>query len=345
MLYLTWVIVLKNLFGYTIDDLSQYFVENQFKRFNATQVFEWLYQKKANHFHEMSNLNIVLRDHLSRVFDISSLPIETKQISSDGTIKYLFRLQDGFLIETVLMSHEYGYSLCVTSQVGCNMGCSFCASGLKQKTRNLETAELVLQVVSVERDLDLKISHLVVMGIGEPLDNYENVMDFIRIVNHAKGLAIGQRHITVSTCGIVPKIYAFAKEPIRVNLAVSLHAPNDELRTKIMKINKKYPLSQIMEALHFYFEQTSRRITFEYILLNGVNDSIQHADELSDLIRGMNAYVNLIPYNPVSEFVYQSTNPIKASQFYDRLMKRGIQVTLRREQGKDIDAACGQLRM
>lgn len=336
---------MNNLYGFTLDALSEYFVQNQFKKFNATQVFEWIYQKKVQSFEQMSNLNKELRDHLSREFSLSSLPIQFKQVSTDGTIKYLFALEDGYLIESVLMRHEYGLSLCVTSQVGCNMGCSFCASGLKKKTRNLEAFELVTQVLGVERDIDQKITHIVVMGIGEPFDNYDHVMNFVRIINHAKGLAIGQRHITISTCGIVPRIYDFAKEPIRPNLAVSLHAPNDELRTQIMKINKRYPLKEIIDALKVYFEQTSRRITFEYILLHGVNDTVELADELSDLIRGLNAYVNLIPYNPVVEFAYQATDPKRASQFYDRLMKRGIAVTLRREQGKDIDAACGQLRM
>lgn len=336
---------MNNLYGFTLDALSEYFVRNQFKKFNATQVLEWIYQKKVQSFELMSNLNKELRDHLSREFSLSSLPIQFKQVSTDGTIKYLFALEDGYLIESVLMRHEYGLSLCVTSQVGCNMGCSFCASGLKKKTRNLEAFELVTQVLGVERDIDQKITHIVVMGIGEPFDNYDHVMNFVRIINHAKGLAIGQRHITISTCGIVPRIYDFAKEPIRPNLAVSLHAPNDELRTQIMKINKRYPLKEIIDALKVYFEQTSRRITFEYILLHGVNDTVELADELSDLIRGLNAYVNLIPYNPVVEFAYQATDPKRASQFYDRLMKRGIAVTLRREQGKDIDAACGQLRM
>jgi 23S rRNA (adenine2503-C2)-methyltransferase len=336
---------LLNLYGLTIDQLSDYLVKNQFKKFNATQVYEWLYQKKVSDPLQMSNLNKELRDFLSREFSVTLLEVATKQTSSDGTIKYLFKLEDGYLIETVLMRHEYGLSLCVTSQVGCNMGCSFCASGLKYKTRDLTAAELVMQILCVEADIDQKITHIVVMGIGEPFDNYNNVMDFVRIVNHSKGLAIGQRHITISTCGIVPNIYKFADEPIRPNLAVSLHAPNDELRTKLMKINKRYPIKDIMEALKVYFEKTSRRITFEYILLHEVNDSVEQADELSDLIRGLNAYVNLIPYNPVSEFSYQSTDSNRASRFYDRLMKRGINVTLRREQGKDIDAACGQLRM
>jgi len=336
---------LTNLHGLTVPVLEQTLVGAGFKKFNATQVYEWTYQQRAEDFAAMSNLSKDLRDFLSRGFSIPKLEVAFKQQSSDGTVKYLFKLEDGYLIETVLMRHEYGLSLCVTSQVGCNMGCSFCASGLMKKTRDITSAELVEQVLGVEGDIGQRISHLVVMGIGEPFDNYLNVMDFIRIVNHAKGLAIGARHITVSTSGLVPKIYQFADEPIRVNLAVSLHAPNDELRTKLMKVNKAYPIADLIQALKVYFAKTSRRITFEYILLSHVNDSIELADELSDLIRGLNAYVNLIPYNPVREFAYEPTDMARASQFYDRLMKRGIAVTLRREQGKDIDAACGQLRM
>lgn len=334
-----------NLHGLTVPVLEQTLVGAGFKKFNATQVYEWTYQQRAEDFASMSNLSKDLRDFLSRGFSIPKLEVAFKQQSSDGTVKYLFKLEDGYLIETVLMRHEYGLSLCVTSQVGCNMGCSFCASGLMKKTRDITAAELVEQVLNVETDIGQRISHLVVMGIGEPFDNYQNVMDFIRIVNHAKGLAIGARHITVSTSGLVPKIYQFAEEPIRVNLAVSLHAPNDALRTKLMKVNKAYPIAELIESLKVYFAKTSRRITFEYILLSHVNDSIELADELSDLIRGLNAYVNLIPYNPVREFAYEPTDMARASQFYDRLMKRGIAVTLRREQGKDIDAACGQLRM
>jgi 23S rRNA (adenine2503-C2)-methyltransferase len=336
---------LTNLHGLTVPALEQHLLGAGFKKFNATQVYEWTYQKRAKDFESMSNLSKDLRDYLSRGFSVPKLEVAFKQQSSDGTVKYLFKLEDGYLIETVLMRHEYGLSLCVTSQVGCNMGCSFCASGLRKKSRDITAAELVEQVLGVEQDIDQRISHLVVMGIGEPFDNYENVMDFIRIVNHAKGLAIGARHITVSTSGLVPKILQFADEPIRVNLAVSLHAPNDELRTKLMKINKAYPIDELLDALKRYFAKTSRRITFEYILLSNVNDSIELADQLSDKIRGLNAYVNLIPYNPVKEFAYEPTDMARASKFYDRLMKRGIAVTLRREQGKDIDAACGQLRM
>jgi 23S rRNA (adenine2503-C2)-methyltransferase len=243
------------------------------------------------------------------------------------------------------MIQDYGMSLCVSSQVGCNMGCSFCASGLKKKQRDLTSGEMVAQILTAEDVALTKITHVVVMGTGEPFDNYDNVIRFIRIINETKGLAIGQRHITVSTSGIVPKILQYADEPIRSNLAISLHAPNDELRTRLMKINKSYPLAEIIQACRIYFEKTSRRVTFEYLLIKGVNDTLELADELSDLIRGLNAYVNLIPYNPVHEFTYERTDMNRAMTFLDRLMKRGIAATLRKEQGGDIDAACGQLRL
>jgi 23S rRNA (adenine2503-C2)-methyltransferase len=339
------VIILINFYDLTIDDLAAHLVASGFKKFNATQIFEWVYAKSVFDFNQMTNIGKELKAYMSENFSLLDLTLKTKQQSQDGTQKFLFELSDGFSIESVLMLQDYGVSLCVTSQVGCNMGCSFCASGLKYKNRNLSVGELVMQVISSEKLSGQKITHIVVMGTGEPFDNYDNVIKFIKIVNDPKGLQIGQRHMTVSTCGIVPKIYDYADEPIRSNLAISLHAPNDELRTKIMKINKKYPLEDIIEACKVYFEKTSRRITFEYILLSGVNDSIELADQLSDLIRGLNAYVNLIPYNYVKEFGYERTDMKRAMMFYDRLIKRGINAILRKEQGGDIDAACGQLRM
>lgn len=335
----------RHLFDYTLPALEDALVEDGYKKFNATQLYGWMYQKRELDFNQMTNLSKGLREYLEENYDTTLLLENFRQVSSDGTTKFLFELQDGFLIETVLMNHDYGLSLCVTSQVGCNMGCTFCASGLKKKTRNIETFELVSQIVSVEHLLGVKITHIVVMGTGEPFDNYDNVIRFIKIINDNKGLEIGQRHITVSTCGIVPRIYDYANEPIRSNLAISLHAPNDELRSKLMPINKRYPLAEIIKACEVYFEKTSRRVTFEYILLKDENDSIAQADQLSDLLRGLNAYVNLIPYNPVQEFSHQKTDMKRAMAFYDRLVKRGIVATLRKEQGSDIDAACGQLRM
>jgi len=292
----------------------------------------------------MTNISKSLREELKQIMEIKNLEVHSVQKSSDGTIKFLFKLEDGSLIETVLMTYNYGKSVCVTSQVGCNMGCNFCASGLIKKARDLEVFELVSQITTVEKYLGVRISHVVVMGTGEPFDNYNNVMDFIRIINYKHGLQIGSRHITVSTCGIIPKIYEYAKETIRTNLAISLHASNDKLRNSIMPINKSYPLKDLIKACKDYYEITKRRITFEYILLKDVNDSVEQANELSDLIRGINAYVNLISYNPVKEFQYEKTDNSRASRFYSQLIKRGINATLRREQGSDIDAACGQLR-
>jgi len=333
-----------DIYGLSVDDLASRLMAAGFKKFNAVQIYEWLYQKKVSSFDEMTNLGKDLRAHLLVEYAIDPLFVLREQTASDGTRKYLFSMADGLSVETVLMMQDYGMSLCVSSQIGCSMGCSFCASGLKAKQRDLSVGELVNQVMSVERLAGITVTHVVVMGTGEPFDNYDSVIGFIRIINHSKGLAIGQRHITVSTCGIVPKILQYAEAPIRSNLAISLHAANDELRTKIMKINKRYPLAEVIDACRIYFEKTSRRITFEYVLLAGVNDAVEQADELSNLIRGLNAYVNLIPYNRVTEFMYERTDMDRAMKFYDRLVKRGINAVLRKEQGGDIDAACGQLR-
>jgi len=335
----------KQLMNYTLSGLKNEIEALGQKKFVADQLFDWIYVKRELDPSKMTNLSKSMQIFLSENFEWHLLDEIFRQVSADSTTKFLFRLRDGFAIETVLMNQDYGLSLCVTSQVGCNMGCTFCASGLKKKNRNLEVHELVSQIVTVEHLLGVKITHVVVMGTGEPFDNYDNVIQFIRVINENKGLAIGQRHITVSTCGIVPRILQYAEEPIRSNLAISLHAPNDELRSKLMPINKAYPLTQIIAACETYFEKTSRRITFEYILLQGENDTLEHADQLSDLLRGLNAYVNLIPYNEVKEFSHHKTEISRAQAFFDRLTKRGILATLRREQGGDIDAACGQLRM
>jgi len=334
-----------DIYGFTVEALADRLVLAGFKKFNATQVFEWIYQKKVASFAEMTNLPKELRAHLELEYAMAPLAIKREQTASDGTRKFLFVLDDCLAVETVLMMQDYGMSVCVSSQVGCSMGCSFCASGLQAKVRDLTAGELVSQIVMVERLAGISVTHIVVMGTGEPFDNYPNVIEFIKIVNHPKGLAIGQRHITVSTCGIVPKILQYADEPIRSNLAISLHASNDELRSRIMKINRAYPMKDVIEACRVYFEKTGRRVTFEYILLSGVNDAVEQADELSDRIRGLNAYVNLIPYNHVKEFQYARTDMERAMKFYDRLVKRGINAVLRKEQGGDIDAACGQLRM
>ncbi|AMC92813.1 23S rRNA (adenine(2503)-C2)-methyltransferase [Erysipelothrix larvae] len=338
---------MNSLLNYDYDEMISFMESNNEKPYRAKQVFEWLYRKRVDSIDAMTNLSKDLRQRLKESTYVDSLEMVTKQESSDGTIKFLFRCADGALIETVLMVSDYGYSVCVTSQVGCNMGCKFCASGLLKKERNLSAAEMVTQVLYVQREIDARekrVSHIVVMGIGEPMDNYDNVMRFIRTVNHDLGLGIGARHITVSTCGVVPMIKKFAQEKTQVNLAISLHAPNNELRSEIMPINQRFPIEKLMESLHYYLDLNHRRLTFEYILLDGVNDQVEHALQLSKLIKGMNAYVNLIPYNPVSEHGYKRTPMNQAMDFLDVLMKHGIQATIRQEKGTNIDAACGQLR-
>ncbi len=335
---------MRNFYDLTITELQDHLVQKGYKAYNADQIYKWVYEQKVFDFEQMSNISKNLRMDLSHWFQIKDLEIDSVQESSDGTVKYLFKLEDGSLIETVLMTNDYGMSVCVTSQVGCNMGCSFCASGLIKKARDLEIFELVSQITSVENHKNIRITHVVVMGTGEPFDNYDNVMEFIRVINYKNGLQIGSRHITVSTCGIVPKIYQYAKETIKTNLAISLHAANNELRNQLMPINKAYPIEEVLKACNHYFDMTGRRITFEYILLQGVNDSKEQADELSDLLRGINCYVNLIPYNPVLEFKYKKTDQNRANEFHAQLLRRGINAILRREQGSDIDAACGQLR-
>ncbi|MFP4286882.1 MAG: 23S rRNA (adenine(2503)-C(2))-methyltransferase RlmN [Candidatus Izemoplasmataceae bacterium] len=335
---------MKNIYNETISSLEETLKQNGFKAFAAKQIFEWIYKKKVLDFFEMSNLHKDLRTFLSSHYKVESLSLFSKQVAKDGTKKYLFSLSDKHLIESVLMVYEYGYSLCVTTQVGCNIGCSFCASGLQKRIRNLTIAEMVMQILEVEKDNDIKISHVVIMGTGEPFDNFEHVMGFIDVINHAHGLEIGARHITVSTSGIVPKIYAFADMKRQVNLAVSLHAPNNTIRSSIMKINDVYPIHKLIDSVKYYIDKTNRRVTFEYILLDGINDSVDHANQLSDLLRGLNCYVNLIRYNAVDEFSYKASQKDNAQKFYEQLKKRKIQATLRRELGSDIDAACGQLR-
>ena len=335
---------MNHIYNYTIDDFKSYLLSKGEKPFRSTQLIEWLYRHKINSFNEISNMKKSFIETLKQDFVIDRLELVLKQESSDGTIKFLFRLADGNLIETVLMTHDYGYSVCVTTQVGCNMGCEFCASGMKKKLRNLETFEIVLQILMVEELTDLKVSHVVVMGIGEPFDNYVNVTKFLEIINYPLGLEIGARHITVSTCGLVEKIYEYSDFPLQVNLAISLHASNNEVRNQIMPINKAYPIPQLVEAIKYYIEKTNRRVTIEYILLKDLNDTIKHANELADLLHGLNVYINLIPYNEVKEKPFKRSTKESMHNFFDQLKKRRLNVTLRKEQGSDIDAACGQLR-
>ena len=332
-----------NIYDYTIKQLEDYFISKGEKKFKAVQVFEWLYQKRVKSFEEMTNIKKEVISYLKKDFKINSLEILTKQEDVD-VIKYLFKLEDNNKIEAVLMKHDYGNSLCVSSQVGCNMGCKFCESGRLKKVRNLNTSEMVLQLLKIEEDLNIRISHLVLMGIGEPFDNYENVIKFIDIINTPKGIALGSRHITVSTCGIIPKIKEFIKDGKQVNLAISLHASNDKLRNQLMPISKVYKLDDLMKTIKEYIKQTNRRVTFEYILLKGVNDKYENAVELARLLKGMNCYVNLIPYNETSHIEFKKSDQNTILKFYDTLKKNNIGVTIRREFGKKVSAACGQLR-
>ncbi|CAM4031678.1 23S rRNA (adenine(2503)-C(2))-methyltransferase RlmN [Paenibacillus alkaliterrae] len=343
---------ISSIYGLTLEQLTAWLNEHGHKKSRAAQVWDWLYRKRVTAFSDMVDINKDCIQLLSDHFVIQTLHENLKQESADGTIKFLFHLQDGNLIETVLMRHKFGLSVCVTTQVGCNIGCSFCASGLLAKSRDLSSGEIVEQIMKVQLHLDQagkdeRVSHIVVMGIGEPFDNFENMTDFINVVKDHKGLAIGARHITVSTSGLAGKIVEFADSDLNVNLAVSLHAPNNELRTRIMKINRAIPIEKLMQSIDYYLEKTNRRITLEYILLKDVNDRMEHALELADLVgdRRQLVNVNLIPYNPVDEHSqYQRSEQESIRLFYDTLKKQGVSCSVRLEHGTDIDAACGQLR-
>ena len=336
-----------SIYDFSFEQMTDLMLANGFKKYNATQVFQWLYRQKVSSFDEMTNLSKNLRSWLKENYSCEGLVMLKKQISRDGTRKYLFQLSDGSNIESVLMHYDYGDCICVTSEVGCNMGCTFCASGLLKKKRDLTSGEMVLQVLEVQKDVeedDIRVSHIVVMGIGEPFDNYDNVLNFCRTVNHDLGLGIGARHITISTCGLVPGIRKFADEQVQYNLAISLHAPNDELRSKIMPVNKAYPIAELMDALRYYASKNNRRLSYEYILLKGVNDTDECVDQLIKLTKDFDVYVNLIPYNTVDEHGYVSTDYKTAMALYNKLMSSNVRCTLRQKHGEDIDAACGQLR-
>ncbi|MBO0440900.1 23S rRNA methyltransferase [Enterococcus sp. DIV0212c] len=341
-----------SIYGLTKEELIAWFIEHDERKFRATQVWEWLYIKRVMAFNEMTNLSKDVIDLLEENFIINPLRQVIIQEAKDGTVKYLFELPDKNMIETVLMRQEYGMSVCVTTQVGCNIGCTFCASGLLKKQRDLTAGEIVAQIMLVQHYFDERgegerVSHIVVMGIGEPFDNYDNLMNFLHTINDPKGLAIGARHITVSTSGLVPKIKEFANNGLQVNLAISLHAPNNDVRTSIMRINRSFPIEKLMEAVDEYLEKTNRRITFEYIMLSHVNDLPEHAQQLADLLKDKKklTFVNLIPYNPVSEHdQYSRSEKADVLKFYDILKKNGVNCVIRKEYGTDIDAACGQLR-
>ena len=336
-------VYMKSIYSMNITDLEEYLISNGSKKYRASQIMDWLYIKRVNAFSYMTNLGKELINKLEEDFYFDNLEVIKRQDDKDVS-KFLIELSDKNHIEAVLMNHDYGNSLCISTQVGCNMCCRFCESGRLKKVRNLETSEMVLQILKIEEKIQKRISHVVLMGIGEPFDNYDNFTKFITIVNYPKGINLGSRHITVSTCGIVPKIMEFADFPYQVNLAISLHAPNNNLRNQIMNINKAYPIEELIKAIKYYIKKTNRRVTFEYIMLKDVNDSIEYANELSHLLKDINCYVNLIPYNETENIAFKRSNKEQINKFYDILKKNGINVTTRREFGSKIDAACGQLR-
>jgi 23S rRNA (adenine2503-C2)-methyltransferase len=340
------------IYDLTYDALLTFMLEHGFKKYRTDQVWHWLYQQKITQFNDMKNVPKEIIDLLSEHFRLEGLELVLKHVSQDGTMKCLYALHDGHLIESVLMRQHYGNSICVTTQVGCNLGCSFCASGLLTKSRDLSSGEIVEQLIMVQQHLDTaakdeKVTNVVVMGIGEPFDNFDNLVGFLRVIIDYKGLAIGSRHITVSTSGLVDQIVKFADLDLQVNLAVSLHAPNNELRSRIMKINRAIPIETLMQAIDYYYTKTNQKITVAYILLKDINDRLEHAAQLADLIDDRRGFINinLIPYNPVDEHSeYQRSEQESVMAFYDALKKQGVKCSVRLEHGTDIDAACGQLR-
>ena len=333
-----------DLKDFEYDELEQYIVSLGEPKFRAKQIFAWLH-KGVESFDEMTNLSKATRTALAENAIVSTLKIKEKYVSKiDKTTKYLFELEDGNCIESVVMYYKHGISICISSQVGCRMGCGFCASTIGGLYRSLTPGEILNQVLFAQKDIGERISNIVMMGIGEPLDNYENVIKFLHNGNHPDGINIGYRHISLSTCGVVPKIYELAKENMPITLSVSLHAPNDEIRSSIMPINRKYPIDELMTACREYIKTTSRRISFEYSLISGVNDLPENADELARLLKGRLAHVNLIPVNKIEEREYHKGNKKEIRAFCERLEKHGINATVRRELGSDIQASCGQLR-
>ena len=335
----------KDIKSMTLEELTGELSALGEKAFRAKQLYQWMHQKLAAELSEMTNLSKGLRERLEKEYIWTALePVDVKVSSADGTRKYLFRLGDGNVIESVLMRYKHGNSVCVSSQVGCRMGCRFCASTLDGLERNLRPTEILEQVYRIQRDTGERVANVVVMGSGEPLDNYENVVRFIRLLSAPEGLNISQRNITLSTCGLVPEIRRLAEEGLSVTLALSLHAPNDQVRKTLMPIANRYGLAEVLDACRYYFEQTGRRLTFEYSLVKGVNDNLEEAEALARLIGGHHGHVNLIPVNPIKERDYVQSNREAVEAFKRHLEKRGINVTVRREMGRDIGGACGQLR-
>lgn len=336
----------KNIHDFDLDDLKQEMKDMGEKPFRAEQIVKWLYQERVTTFDEMTNLSLDLREKLQENYEIGKFQIEHKLVSKDGTKKYLFNVCDSQnnLIETVLMQYHHGFTVCVSSQIGCKMGCKFCASTGIPFVRNLKTSEIVQQILEIEKDENIRISNIVFMGIGEPLDNFENVMKAIRILNHPKALNIGARHISISTSGLVPKIYELADKQMQCTLSISLHSSNNKIRSSMMPINQIYPIEELLKACKYYIKKTNKRISFEYALAKDNNDQIEAAKELTKLLKGMLAHVNLIPINPIQDGDYKKSTNENIIKFRDYLNENGIVATIRRELGSDINAACGQLR-
>ncbi len=334
----------KDIKSMSFDEISNDFEKLSQERYRASQVYSWIL-KGAESFDDMTNIPVSLREILKNNYFIPSIEMKSKKVSQDGTVKYLFELSDGELIESVLMKYNHGYSICLSTQAGCKMGCAFCVTGKNGFSRNLNPSEILLQIERAQKDMNIKISNIVLMGMGEPLDNYDNVIKFLKLVSDEKGLNIGMRHISLSTCGIVDKIYKLAKEKMQLTLSVSLHASNNETRNKIMKINRRWNISELLEACNYYTACTGRRISFEYAMIKNFNDTRRAAEELTMLLKGMLCHVNLIPLNSGgNDGTFQKSSLGNIYKFKNILENNGIQTTIRRTLGKDIDAACGQLK-
>lgn len=336
----------RDILSMTFDELSAEFSALGIQKFRAKQVYEWLHRHLAGSYDEMTNLPKALREDLAEKFPLYNCKIAKKQVSKlDNTVKYLFALHDGDFIESVVMKYKYGYTICVSSQVGCKMGCAFCASTLGGFKRSLLAGEILSQLYAAQKDLGERISHIVLMGMGEPLDNFDNVMRFLELITDEKGLNISMRNISLSTCGLVPKIEELLEKHLQLTLSISLHAPNDEIRSKIMPVNKSYPVDGLLKVCRRYTTETSRRISFEYSMLSGFNDTDECARQLASKLKGMLCHVNLIPVNEVEESPYKPSSPERIEKFIEILAKNGITATVRRKLGSDIDASCGQLRL
>lgn len=333
-----------DILSLSLEELENILIENGEKKFRAKQIFQWLHVKRVFDFSKMTDISVQLRQSLNEIFCIKGLFVQKKLESAiDNTVKYLYRLPDGNFVETVLMEYNYGRSICVSTQVGCKMGCRFCASAIAGYIRDLEPSEILMQIYETEKDAGVRVSGVVLMGIGEPLDNFANVMRFLSLLSDKNGNNLSLRHVSLSTCGIVPKIYELAEKKLQLTLSVSLHSPDNDKRSEIMPVNRTYNIDKLIEACRVYIEKTGRRITFEYAVIDNVNSAEKDADKLADLLRGLNCHVNLIPVNQVKERNYK-TAASGVAQFAKRLEKRGINATVRRTLGSDIEAACGQLR-